>query len=99
MLQVDQIDISGDGNLLHFAVIKDLKEHVRMLLEHGLVLSLLILQNQTLYEINRIDSIFEIKVFLKLSPGVTPRFLWLAMMTSHLSKQQLITVDWKFGTS
>ena len=41
MLQVDQIDISGDGNLLHFAVIKDLKEHVRILLEHGLVLSLL----------------------------------------------------------
>ena len=36
-LQVDQIDISSDGNLLHFAVIKDLKEHVRILLEHGLV--------------------------------------------------------------
>jgi len=35
MLQVDQIDISGDGNLLHFAVTKDLKEHVRILLEHG----------------------------------------------------------------
>ena len=34
---MDQIDISGDGNLLHFAVIKDLKEHVRILLEHGLV--------------------------------------------------------------
>jgi len=33
--EVDQIDISGDGNLLHFAVIKDLKEHVRILLEHG----------------------------------------------------------------
>ena len=64
MLQVDQIDISGDGNLLHFAVTKDLKEHVRILLEHGLVLSLLFLQNQTLYEINQIDSIFEIKVFL-----------------------------------
>ena len=42
MLQVDQIDISGDGNLLHFAVIKDLKEHVRILLEHGLVLSFLV---------------------------------------------------------
>ena len=64
MLQVDQIDIGGDGNLLHFAVIKDLKEHVRILLAHGLVLSLLFLQNQTLYEINQIDSIFEIKVFL-----------------------------------
>ena len=38
MLQVDQIDISSDGNLLHFAVIKDLKEHVRILLKHGLVL-------------------------------------------------------------
>ena len=38
MLQVDQIDVSGDGNLLHFAVIKDLKEHVRILLQHGLVL-------------------------------------------------------------
>ena len=34
---MDQIDISGDGNLLRFAVIKDLKEHVRILLEHGLV--------------------------------------------------------------
>merc|ERR1719209_828752 len=33
--EVDQIDISGDGNLLHFAVTKDLKEHVRILLEHG----------------------------------------------------------------
>merc|ERR1719209_1183552 len=33
--EVDQIDIGGDGNLLHFAVIKDLKEHVRILLEHG----------------------------------------------------------------
>merc|ERR1719385_301554 len=33
--EVDQIDISSDGNLLHFAVIKDLKEHVRILLEHG----------------------------------------------------------------
>jgi len=33
--EVDQIDISGDGNLLHFAVIKDLKEHVRILLQHG----------------------------------------------------------------
>merc|ERR1719180_149347 len=32
--EVDQTDISGDGNLLHFAVIKDLKEHVRILLEH-----------------------------------------------------------------
>ena len=42
MLQVDQIDISGDGNLLHFAVTKDLKEHVRILLEHGLVLSFLV---------------------------------------------------------
>ena len=47
MLQVDQIDTSGnvssrggyrmDGNLLHFAVVKNLKEHVRILLEHGLV--------------------------------------------------------------
>ena len=37
-LQVDKIDISGDGNLLHFAVIKDLKEHVRILLKHGLAL-------------------------------------------------------------
>ena len=37
-MQVDQIDISGDGNLLHFAVIKDLKEHVRILLQNGLVL-------------------------------------------------------------
>ena len=44
MLQVDQIDIGGDGNLLHFAVIKDLKEHVRILLEHGLVLSLGIME-------------------------------------------------------
>merc|ERR1719295_1778904 len=33
--EVDQIYVSGDGNLLHFAVIKDLKEHVRILLEHG----------------------------------------------------------------
>ena len=48
LLQVDQIDTSGntssrggysmDGNLLHFAVVKNLKEHVRILLEHGLVL-------------------------------------------------------------
>ena len=37
LVQVDQIDVCGDGNLLHFAVIKDLKEHVRILLEHGLV--------------------------------------------------------------
>ena len=37
MLQVDQIDIGDDGNLLHFAVIKDQKEHVRILLKHGLV--------------------------------------------------------------
>ena len=44
MLQVDQIDISGDGNLLHFAVTKDLKEHVRILLEHGLVLFLSIME-------------------------------------------------------
>ena len=44
MLQVDQIDISGDGNLLHFAVIQDLKEHVRILLEHGLVLFLSIME-------------------------------------------------------
>ena len=36
---MDQIDVSGDGNLLHFAVIKDLKEHVRILLKHGLVFS------------------------------------------------------------
>ena len=35
-MQVDQIGISDDGNLLHFAVIKDLKEHVRILLQHGL---------------------------------------------------------------
>ena len=98
MLQVDQIDISGDGNLLHFAVIKDLKEHVRILLEHGFVLSLLFLQNQTLYEINRIDSIFEINVFVKLSPGVTPRFLWPPLKTNHLSKQPLIKGRWKFGT-
>merc|ERR1712032_1546281 len=33
--EVDQIDIGGDGNLLHFAVTKDLKEHVQILLEHG----------------------------------------------------------------
>jgi len=43
--EVDQIDTSGnvssrggyrmDGNLLHFAVVKNLKEHVRILLEHG----------------------------------------------------------------
>ena len=48
MLQVDQLDTSGnatkgyglcmDGNLLHFAVEKKMKEHVRILLEHGLVL-------------------------------------------------------------
>ena len=40
MLQVDQTDISGDGNLLYFAVIKDLKEHVRILLQHGFVMFL-----------------------------------------------------------
>merc|ERR1712192_161711 len=43
--EVDQIDTSGntssrggysmDGNLPHFAVVKNLKEHVRILLEHG----------------------------------------------------------------
>ena len=37
---MDQIDIGGDGNLLHFAVIKDLKEHVRILLQHGFVMFL-----------------------------------------------------------
>ena len=38
--QVAQRDIVADGNLLHFAVVNNLKEHVRILLEHGLVLSL-----------------------------------------------------------
>ena len=37
--QVAQRDIAVDGNLLHFAVVNNLKEHVRILLEHGLVLS------------------------------------------------------------
>ena len=37
LLQVDQIDISSDGNLLHFAVIKDLTEHVRILIQYGFV--------------------------------------------------------------
>ena len=37
MLQADQMNISGDGYLLNFAVIKDLMEHVRILLKHGLV--------------------------------------------------------------
>ena len=39
ILQVTQRDIVVDGNLLHFAVVNNLKEHVRILLEHGLVLS------------------------------------------------------------
>ena len=37
--QVAQRDIVVDGNLLHFAVVNNLKEHVRILLKHGLVLS------------------------------------------------------------
>ena len=37
--QVAQRDIAVDGNLLHFAVVNNLKEHVRILLEHGLVSS------------------------------------------------------------
>ena len=49
--QVDQIDISSDGNLLHFAVIKDLKEHLRILLEHGLVS--FSWQNRTLNDMNQ----------------------------------------------
>ena len=39
ILQVAQRDIVVDGNLLHFAVVNNLKEHVRILLEHGLVSS------------------------------------------------------------
>ena len=54
-LQVDQI--SGDGNLLHFAVIKDLKEHVRILLEHGLVS--FSWQNGALNEMNRMCALDE----------------------------------------
>ena len=38
-MQVAQRDVVVDGNLLHFAVVNNLKEHVRILLEHGLVLS------------------------------------------------------------
>ena len=38
-MQVAQRDIVVDGNLLHFAVVNNLKEHVRILLKHGLVLS------------------------------------------------------------
>ena len=39
IMQVVQRDVVADGNLLHFAVVNNLKEHVRILLEHGLVLS------------------------------------------------------------
>ena len=38
-MQVAQRDVVVDGNLLHFAVVNNLKEHVRILLKHGLVLS------------------------------------------------------------
>ena len=62
MLQVDQIDISSDGNLLHFAVIKDLKEHVRILLKHGLVLFLLKKVSEALKLNERDGCRFEIKI-------------------------------------
>jgi len=38
--QVVHMDVSADVDLLHFAVTKGLKEHVRILLEHGFVLEL-----------------------------------------------------------
>ena len=41
-MQVAQRDVVVDGNLLHFAVVNNLNEHVRILLEHGLVLSFLV---------------------------------------------------------
>ena len=51
-MQVAQRDVVVDGNLLHFAVVNNLKEHVRILLEHGLVLSFcksLVLDKVSLY--------------------------------------------------
>ena len=42
------IDMSADVDLLHFAVTKGLKEHVRILLEHGFVSFLFFLSMQYL---------------------------------------------------
>ena len=34
-MQVDQKGLDDDGDLLHFAVTKSLKQHVQLLLQHG----------------------------------------------------------------
>ena len=64
-MQVDQIDISSDGNLLHFAVIKNLAKHGRILLKHGLVLLVFLKKkvSEALKLNERDDCRFEIKIF------------------------------------
>ena len=86
--------MSADVDLLHFAVTKGLKEHVRILLEHGFVSFLSFLSMQYLVPCNALHLALSLtkESDLKYSKGVIQSLQWLLMITSPPWKQRLTTL-------